>query len=99
VKIDGTIKADGVRVQSTTTQPAKMPLPRTGVAEPAGSQVEISRSASRLQQMGEAFDADRVAEIRQAIAEGRFTINPERIADGLIESVKDMLSHEQSPQA
>lgn len=38
-----------------------------------------------------AFNAQRVAEIRQAISEGRFQINPERIADGLITSVREML--------
>jgi negative regulator of flagellin synthesis FlgM len=41
---------------------------------------------------GEApIDAQRVAEIKQAISEGRFQINPERIADGLLTSVREML--------
>lgn len=39
-------------------------------------------------------DADRVAEIKRAIAEGRFQVNPERIADGLLQSVRDMLGGE-----
>jgi negative regulator of flagellin synthesis FlgM len=39
----------------------------------------------------EAFNAERVAEIRQAIAEGRFRINPEAVADGLLASVHEML--------
>lgn len=38
-----------------------------------------------------AFNSQKVAEIRQAISEGRFQINPERIADGLITSVREML--------
>lgn len=37
-------------------------------------------------------NAERVAEIKRAIAEGRFQVNPERIADGLLQSVRDMLS-------
>lgn len=37
-------------------------------------------------------DMARVAEIKQAIAEGRFQVNAERIADGLLQSVQDMLS-------
>ena len=37
-------------------------------------------------------DVERVAEIKRAIAEGRFQVNPERIADGLLQSVRDMLS-------
>lgn len=36
-------------------------------------------------------DATRVAEIRQAISEGRLDIRPERIADGLLDSVRDLL--------
>lgn len=36
-------------------------------------------------------DAARVAEIRQAILEGRLQINAERIADGLISSVREQL--------
>ena len=40
-----------------------------------------------------AFDTQKVAEIRQAISEGKFQINPERIAEGLINSVRDMLQH------
>lgn len=38
------------------------------------------------------FDADKVAAIRQAIADGRFTVKPEAIADGLLSSVKELLA-------
>jgi negative regulator of flagellin synthesis FlgM len=37
-------------------------------------------------------NVERVAEIKRAIAEGRFQVNPERIADGLLQSVRDMLA-------
>ncbi|XZG71587.1 flagellar biosynthesis anti-sigma factor FlgM [Chitinibacteraceae bacterium HSL-7] len=40
---------------------------------------------------GGSFDAGRVAEIKQAIAEGRFTVRPEAIADKLLDSVKELL--------
>jgi len=36
-------------------------------------------------------DRARVDEIRQAISEGRFTVDAERIADGLIKSVRELL--------
>jgi negative regulator of flagellin synthesis FlgM len=39
-----------------------------------------------------AFDADKVAAIRSAIAEGRFAVRPEAIADGLLSSVKELLA-------
>jgi negative regulator of flagellin synthesis FlgM len=37
------------------------------------------------------FDAARVAEIRKAILAGEYTVNPERIADGLLKNVRDLL--------
>ncbi|WP_275287388.1 flagellar biosynthesis anti-sigma factor FlgM [Halomonas elongata] len=37
------------------------------------------------------IDAARVDELRDAIREGRLEIRPERIADGLIASVQDLL--------
>ncbi|WP_367890523.1 flagellar biosynthesis anti-sigma factor FlgM [Geopseudomonas aromaticivorans] len=39
-------------------------------------------------------DPARVAEIRQAILEGRLQISAERIADGLIASVREQLEHD-----
>ena len=44
-----------------------------------------------------AFNAQKVAEIRQAISEGRFQVNSERIADGLISSVREMLDQNRRP--
>jgi len=38
------------------------------------------------------FDAARVAEIRKAILAGEYTVHPERIADGLLNNVRDLLS-------
>lgn len=60
----------------------------------ASERVDISSLSARLQEVGAGeapFDAQRVAEIKQAIAEGRFQINPERIADGVLSSVREML--------
>jgi len=42
------------------------------------------------------FDSQRVAEIRQAIAEGRFQINTDKIADRLIGDVRDFLAQDRS---
>ncbi|MDD5247927.1 MAG: flagellar biosynthesis anti-sigma factor FlgM [Rhodocyclaceae bacterium] len=62
------------------------------------AQVALSPLSSRLQEIGATaaagpmVDAKRVAEIKQAISEGRFKIDPERIADGLLSSVRQMLA-------
>lgn len=56
--------------------------------------VDISSLSARMQEVGAGetpINTQRVAEIKQAISEGRFQINPERIADGLLASVRDML--------
>lgn len=45
---------------------------------------------------GSDFDAARVAAIREDIRAGRYQVNPERIADGLIDSVRDLLDGKKS---
>ena len=44
-------------------------------------------------------DTAKVDEIKQAMSEGRFKVNTEKVADGLIESVRQMLSAQQVGQA
>ena len=67
----------------------------------AADQVDLSSLSARLQDVEAAMadtpavDAARIAEIKQAISEGRFQINPERIADGLLDSVRQMLARQQ----
>jgi negative regulator of flagellin synthesis FlgM len=34
---------------------------------------------------------EKIAEIKQAIADGRFTVNADKIADGLLDSVRQLL--------
>ena len=43
---------------------------------------------------GEVFDAGKVAEIKQAIAEGRFQINPNAIAERLLQTVQELLQRQ-----
>lgn len=56
-------------------------------------------SSSQLQALsggvseGQPVDTAKVEAIKQAISEGRFKINPEKIADGLLSSVKELLTN------
>jgi negative regulator of flagellin synthesis FlgM len=99
MKIDNSIKGLGPRPGSAPSRPADVAGKGT---EAVGLQVDLSATA-KLQQgsasaaSSGAFDAQRVAEIRQAISEGRFQVNPERIADGLLDSVREMLSQGRRP--
>ena len=40
---------------------------------------------------GEGVDAARVSEIKQAISEGRFKVNPDFVADRLLQTVRDLI--------
>ena len=93
MKIEGNVQSVGGLLGGSTK--ATKAAPRA--ASSSGDQVDISPLSARLQEISAEMsgappvDASRVAEIKQAIAEGRFQVNPERIADGLIESVRQML--------
>lgn len=52
----------------------------------------IAHLSDAAQDASQDIDTARVAEIRQAISEGRLDIRPERIADGLLDSVRDLLN-------
>ena len=64
----------------------------------SSADVALSPLSARLQEMSAGMasappvDASRVAEIKQAISEGRYSVNAGKIADGLIDSVRQMLS-------
>jgi negative regulator of flagellin synthesis FlgM len=70
----------------------------TAATAASGEKVDLSSLSSRMQEIEAALanlpvvDADRVAEIKQAIAEGRFQVDAGKVADGLIESVRQMLA-------
>ncbi len=89
--------------------PNSEPRPRAnkganGSAAASGSKVALSSIAASLQEAEAALantpvvDAGRVAEIKHAISEGRFQVDAAKVADGLIESVRQMLAS-QTPKA
>lgn len=60
-------------------------------ASPLATQVR--QLQSELTQPGSGdFNAAKVAEIRQAISAGRYRINTGKIADGLLDTVRDLLA-------
>lgn len=91
-------KGTTVKIDRTTSSasPVSETRPRAGVAQPKtgdAAQVHLSPLAAQLQTSGDApaFDANKVSQIRQAIAEGRFTINASAIADRLIDSASELV--------
>lgn len=76
-----------------TTPAASRPVtrPSQGTATAAES-VSLSQLAGTLQGTEKPpVNAARIQEIKDAISQGRFKINPEAIADGLIQSARDLL--------
>lgn len=75
--------------------------PKSGPAtsQPASSETSVSlgSTASQLRSMEDGLDssppinAAKIAEIKQAISEGRFKMNPEVVADRLIATVRDLI--------
>ncbi len=64
----------------------------SGAASRSESVAISSQGLAKAAQTSEAFDADKVAAIKAAIAAGEFKINPEAIADSLIASTRELLA-------
>lgn len=100
MKISSTVSPVGSATNGGRSRSVAGATPRA--ATPAGAEVDLSPLSSRLQEIQASVSADpvvdtkRVSEIKQAIAEGRFKVNPERIADGLIDSVRQLLAKNRS---
>lgn len=84
----------------SSTKPSGAPLlketraPSAGKTAPTPSEdVQLSVLSANLSAADDeqSFDAGRVSEIKQAISEGRFTINAGAIADRLIASAKELV--------
>ena len=84
------------------TPPSVMPRAVTPQASPAATQEAVSFSplaASMQASDRPPVNSARILEIKQAISEGRFKINPEAIADRLIESARDLVNSNSKRQA
>ncbi len=94
MKIDNSLKSvGGIAGEGVAGKSGK-----TGSARPEpGVSVELSSLSSRLQVLdtqasgGEVVDAARVSEIKQAISEGRLKVNPDVVADRLLETVRKLI--------
>ncbi|QKS28547.1 MAG: hypothetical protein FAZ92_00379 [Accumulibacter sp.] len=91
MKIDST--SNSASALGETRNRVAIVKPATGAA----TEVHLSELAAQLQSPGDAgsFDSGRVAEIKQAITEGRFTINAEAIAERLITSASELVAAQQ----
>ena len=82
----GAAHAAQARSASSATAPATTP--------DDSAKIELSSTASTLltTQASPEFDAQKVASISQAIADGSYKVNPEAIADKLIANAQELLT-------
>ena len=95
MKIDSSFKP-------TTPPPAaRTAQPQANTSAVAQEAVSFSPLASSILQTGEKppVNSARISEIKQAIADGKFKINPEAIANRLIETAQDLLNSKNKRQA
>lgn len=93
VKIeDASKKIAGVGVNTTQTRAGK--APETSAAAPSDNVTLSSQAQALGVQVSNTgtFDAKKVDEIKAAIAGGQFQVSAERVADGLMSTVKDLIS-------
>lgn len=96
MKIDDSMKKTaGLGVGTTQARPGKG-AEKAGTVSKAPTQsdnVHLSSKLQSLTQMGSngVFDANKVEEIKAAIAEGRFQVDPEKVANGLLDTVSDLI--------
>jgi negative regulator of flagellin synthesis FlgM len=96
VKIDNSVgSVGGLPSGEPKSRGSKNAAPATSAA---GEKVELSALAGRMREVEASLanvpvaDAGRIAEIKQAMAEGRFKVDASKVADGLIDSVRQMIA-------
>jgi len=96
MKIDGSVKSvSNGPVSNGGSRAGKGAAGAPGSG--AGDRVQLSPLSSQLQAIeismanSPVVDSARVAQIRQAIAEGRFKVNPEVVADHLIRTARELM--------
>jgi len=102
VKITDTLKNNPALQPATTQTSNARGAEKAATAAPTQAPTDSIRLSSQGQAMANAvgsgaqvFDAKKVERIKLAIADGQFQVNSEKVADGLLETVRDLLHSRQ----
>ncbi len=91
----GIEKANAAKVESEARQKTE----KSQSGGKSSENVTLSPLSAKLQSLeakvasSNVFDAEKVDAIKSAIAGGKFSVSSEKVADGLIETVKDLLTN------
>ena len=96
MKINDTLKNTPSVPATNTPAAGARSAEKAATAAPAqnqGGNVRLSSQGQALANVGSTavFDTKKVERIKLAIADGQFQVNSEKVADGLLETVRDLL--------
>lgn len=87
MKIDSNLTTNALPANSRQT------IPRAASTAPSGESVSLSSLAGTLQGSEKPpVNVARIQEIKEAISQGRFKVNPEAIAESLIDTARDLIN-------
>jgi len=88
--IDGVGKSGAGRIDLQRAGGGQGPaMSRAAGDAPSGARAGgVGAIVSELVRMGPPVDSDRVAAVRQAIAEGRYSVDPEAIAERMVADLR-----------
>lgn len=91
---DSSKKTPGISINTAQPRSAKA-AEKAEVGMTSSDSVTLSSTGQALAanvSVGGVFDTNKVEQIKAAIASGQFQVNAERVAEGLIDSVKELIS-------
>lgn len=88
--LTGSTRSNASQEAGSATQAAPAKSEQAGVNAPSGESVHLSHEAQQLQKISDSLrdqpivDKSRVAELKQAIADGTYTVDSNRVAIKLL---------------
>lgn len=97
MKIDNTIKSLGNLPSANDSRNRAVKEQSSTQAVDGGTKVELSSLSSSLQKMESTIanvpvvNSSRVAELKKAIADGTYKVNPENLANAMLQNAQQMM--------